>query len=42
MEWLGSGCYEDEYIKGHEVWQFASRRLIEIGDGPRLRRFVVS
>jgi len=42
MEWLGSGYYEDEYRKVGEEWKFASRRLIEIGNGPSLRTFMVS
>ncbi|HXW85157.1 MAG TPA: nuclear transport factor 2 family protein [Candidatus Binataceae bacterium] len=31
MEWIGSGYYEDEYVKVGEQWKFGSRRFIRIG-----------
>jgi hypothetical protein len=42
MEKLGSGYYEDEYIKVREEWKFVSRRLIEGGMSNSLRIFMVS
>ncbi len=31
MEWIGSGYYEDEYVKVGEDWKFASRRFVGVG-----------
>ena len=31
MERIGSGYYDDEYVKVHETWKFASRRFTGIG-----------
>jgi len=31
MEWIGSGYYEDEYVKIGEKWKFASRRFVAHG-----------
>ena len=42
LEHLGSGCYEDEYVKVGEQWKFASRRLIEVGMTTSLRTFMVN
>jgi SnoaL-like domain len=42
MERVGSGCYEDEYVKAGEQWKFASRRLIEVGMTTPLRTFMVN
>jgi ketosteroid isomerase-like protein len=30
MEWIGSGYYEDEYVKAGEEWKFASRRFVGV------------
>jgi hypothetical protein len=30
LQWIGSGCYEDNYTKVRGEWKFASRRLIEM------------
>jgi hypothetical protein len=42
VEPVGSGCYEDEYVKVGEQWKFASRRLVEINMATSLRVFMVS
>jgi ketosteroid isomerase-like protein len=42
MEWIGSGYYEDDYVKVRDEWKFASRRLIEVGMATSLRTFMVS
>ena len=42
MEWAGSGCWEDDYVKVGERWKFASRRLIEVDMTTPLRTFVVN
>ncbi|MGO9603610.1 MAG: nuclear transport factor 2 family protein [Candidatus Binataceae bacterium] len=31
MEWIGSGYYEDEYVKKGEQWKFASRLFVRVG-----------
>jgi hypothetical protein len=31
MEWIGSGYYEDEYVKVGDSWKFGSRRFVPIG-----------
>lgn len=31
MEWIGSGYYEDDYVKTGDNWKFASRRFVPIG-----------
>ncbi len=31
MEWIGTGYYDDEYVKVGESWKFASRRFKSIG-----------
>jgi SnoaL-like domain len=31
MEWVGTGYYDDEYVKVGESWKFASRRFKRIG-----------
>ena|SRR5579863_7115817 len=31
MEWIGTGYYDDEYVKVGEQWKFASRRFTGIG-----------
>ncbi len=31
MEWIGTGYYDDEYVKVGEHWKFASRRFTSIG-----------
>ena len=30
MEWIGTGFYDDEYIKVGDQWKFASRRFASI------------
>jgi hypothetical protein len=30
MEWIGTGYYDDEYVKVGEQWKFASRRFTSI------------
>jgi hypothetical protein len=42
MERVGSGCYEDDYVKVGEQWKFASRRLIEVDMTTSLRTFIVN
>jgi SnoaL-like domain len=42
LERVGSGCYEDEYVKVGEQWKFASRRLVEVGMTTSLRMFMVN
>jgi hypothetical protein len=42
IHWIGSGCYEDEYVKIAEEWKFASRRFVEIGMAIPLRAFIPS
>lgn len=39
LEWIGSGYYEDEYVKVGEDWKFASRRLTEFEMAISLRTF---
>jgi hypothetical protein len=34
MEWIGSGYYEDQYVKVGDDWKFASRRFIRVGGTP--------
>lgn len=34
MEWIGSGYYDDEYIKVGQEWKFASRRFTGILNQP--------
>lgn len=31
MEWIGSGYYEDEYVKTAEGWKFGSRTFTSVG-----------
>ncbi len=31
MEWIGTGYYDDEYVKVGDTWKFASRRFTGIG-----------
>lgn len=31
MEWIGSGYYEDEYVKVGDDWKFATRRFVRVG-----------
>jgi hypothetical protein len=38
MEWIGSGYYEDEYVKVGEQWKFAARTFIRVGPAPELER----
>jgi len=40
MAWLGSGYYEDEYVKAGEEWKFASRRFVEMEKAIPLRAFM--
>jgi hypothetical protein len=40
MERVGSGCYEDEYVKIGEQWKIACRRLVEGAMGISLRTFM--
>jgi SnoaL-like domain len=42
MEQVGSGCWEDDYVKVGAQWKFASRRLIEVGITTSLRTFMVN
>jgi ketosteroid isomerase-like protein len=42
MERVGSGCWEDEYIKVGQLWKFASRRLVETDLTTPLRTFLVN
>ena len=42
MQWIGSGCYEDEYIRVGEEWKIASRRFIENEMAIALRSFIAS
>jgi hypothetical protein len=30
MEWIGSGYYEDQYVKVGEQWKFASRSFVRV------------
>jgi hypothetical protein len=30
MEWIGTGYYEDEYVKTGDGWKFASRRFTRV------------
>jgi hypothetical protein len=30
MEWIGTGFYDDDYVKVGEQWKFASRRFTSI------------
>jgi len=41
MDRIGSGYYEDDYVKVGGVWKFATRRLIESGMATSLRTFMV-
>lgn len=34
MEWIGSGYYEDEYVKTTEGWKFGARTFIRVGPMP--------
>ncbi len=34
MEWIGSGYYEDEYVKVGGKWKFASRTFTRVGPVP--------
>ncbi|MGH7865559.1 MAG: nuclear transport factor 2 family protein [Candidatus Binataceae bacterium] len=34
MEWIGTGYYEDEYVKTGDQWKFASRRFVIVGPPP--------
>jgi SnoaL-like protein len=34
MEWIGSGYYEDDYVKLGEQWKFASRRFTRVEGAP--------
>jgi hypothetical protein len=38
MEWIGSGYYEDEYVKVGEQWRFASRRFTRVGGADSAER----
>jgi SnoaL-like domain len=31
MEWIGSGYYEDEYVKTSDGWKFGSRTFTSVG-----------
>ncbi len=31
MEWIGSGYYEDQYVKVGDAWKFGSRRFVPVG-----------
>jgi SnoaL-like domain len=42
MERVGSGCYEDDYVKVGEQWKIASRRLVEGAMGISLRTFMAN
>ena len=42
MDGVGSGCYEDDYVKVGEQWKFASRRLLEVDMTTSLRTFMVN
>ena len=42
MERVGSGCYQDEYVKIGEHWKIATRRLIGVGMSTPLRTFMAS
>ena len=33
MDWIGSGYYEDEYVKTAEGWKFGSRTFTSVGPG---------
>ena len=35
MEWIGTGFYDDEYVKVGDAWKFASRRFKSIMMPPR-------
>lgn len=39
LDWIGSGYYEDEYVKVGEEWKFACRRFIEFDEAIYLRTF---
>jgi hypothetical protein len=34
MEWIGSGYYEDEYVKTAEGWKFGARSFVRVGPMP--------
>jgi hypothetical protein len=34
MEWIGSGYYEDEYVKVGEDWKFGSRTFVRVHGKP--------
>jgi len=42
LQWIGSGCYEDEYTRVGEQWKLASRRFIENDMAIALRSFIAS
>jgi hypothetical protein len=31
MEWIGTGFYDDEYVKEGDAWKFASRKFTSFG-----------
>jgi hypothetical protein len=31
MDWIGSGYYEDEYVKTSDGWKFGSRTFTAVG-----------
>ena len=42
VERIGSGCFEDNYVRESEQWKFATRRLVESDMTTPLRAFVVN
>ena len=42
MQWIGAGCYEDDYTRVGEEWKLASRRFLENDMAIALRTLIAS